>query len=232
MDDLVAWELLLTDAQHQPRRICGLCTDALAVTGAGISMITDSGHRGVVCATDDTAAWIEELQVTLGQGPCVDAAASGAPVLVPDLEAGDGLALARWPAFLDSAYSAGVRAVFAFPLRIGAIGVGAIDLYRDSTGELTSGQLGAALMAADAAAISLLHLGGGAGDQFADDPDARASFGLEVHQATGMVQVQLGLSAEAAFLALRARAYSSGARLSEVARDVIDRRVVFSPEGP
>jgi hypothetical protein len=234
MDDLPAWDSVLAaygpDPHSEPARICRLCIDALAVTGVGISMITDTGNRGVVCATDETAARIEELQVTLGQGPCMDAVTSGAPVLVADVARGSGLAVERWPAFLDSAYDAGVRALFAFPLRIGAIGVGAMDFYRNRSGDLTDGELAAALMAADAAAMAVLRLGAANGDPFADDPEARTNFGFEVHQAAGMIQVQLGVPSEAAFLALRARAFASDRPLSDVARDVVERRLRFSPE--
>ena len=111
----------------QPERICELCVELLDVTGAGISMVTDFGNRGVICSTDPVSARIEELQVTLAEGPCVDAVRSGAPVLIPDLTERY-LAVERWPVFMEGAMAAGVCAVFAFPLRIGVISVGAIDL--------------------------------------------------------------------------------------------------------
>jgi len=193
-------------------------------------MVTKAGNRGVVCATDDTAAQIEDLQFTLGEGPCVDAVATGSPLLIADLAEPGDLVVERWPAFMRGATTAGVRAVFAFPLRIGAINVGALDLYRDTPGELTREQLPAALMAADAAAVALLHLSTARDDTFADDYDARSTYQLQVHQATGMVQVQLGISTEEAFLMLRARAFASDRSLNDVATDVVERRLRFSQE--
>jgi hypothetical protein len=213
----------------QPQRITELCVEMLGVTGAGISMVTTAGNHGVVCATDEVSAKIEDLQLTLGEGPCIDSVRGGSPVLISDLGASD-FSVERWPAFLEGAGAAGVRAVFAFPLRIGAITVGAMDLYRDVPGDLADDELPAALMAADAAAHALLHLD--------DPPDAPATgasnfatvYHPQVHQATGMVQVQLGVSTNEAFVRLRARAFATNRSLVGLAGDVVDRRIRFSTE--
>jgi hypothetical protein len=234
VDDREAWAKLLAEAgaerASQPQRIAALCVQTLGVKGAGISMVTNEGNRGVVCATDDIAAQIEDLQFTLGEGPCVDAVSTGAPVMVGDLHQPDDIAVDRWPAFMKGATSIGVRAVFAFPLRIGAISVGAIDMYRDSPGELANQDISGALLAADSAALALLRLDAGPNDTFADDVDNRATYQLQVHQATGMVQVQLGVKTEEAFLMLRARAFASGRPLADIATDVVARRLRFSLE--
>lgn len=231
--DRERWRRLLAVARQeraaQPLRICQLCVDALGVTGAGIAMVTAAGHRGVVCATDAVSATIEDLQLTLGEGPCVDAAGTGAPVMLADLGASD-VAVDRWPAFMEGAAGAGVEAVFALPLRIGAINVGVLDLYRDRPGGLSADELSAALTAADAAALALLYLDVDGADAFSDDQDARASYQLQVHQATGMVLVQTGVTVDQAFLMLRARAFAEGRPLAELAADVVARRVRFSME--
>ena len=234
MDELGGWVRALaeaaTDHATSPRRICDLCVAMLDVTGAGISMVTEAGNRGVVCATDDVAAQMEDLQFTLGEGPCVDAVQSGAPVLISDLALPDDVAIERWPAFMKGVGTAGVRAVFAFPLRIGAINVGALDLYRDRSGELSGGQRRAAFMAADAAALALLRAEIGSDDAFVDDADATFAYQHQVHQATGMVQVQLGVATDEAFLMLRARAFALGRPLFDVATDVVERRLRFTVE--
>jgi hypothetical protein len=87
-----------------------------------------------------------------------------------------------------------------------------------------------ALHAADAAALALLRIGWGKDDTFADDLDNRSTYQLQVHQATGMVQVQLGVTTDEAFLMLRARAFASGRSLADVSTDVVARRLRFSPE--
>lgn len=235
MDELAGWVRALaeaaTDHVTSPRRICDLCVEMLNVTGAGISMMTEAGsNRGVVCATDDVAAQIEDLQFTLGEGPCIESVRSGVPVLIPDLDVPDDVAVDRWPAFTKGAGVAGVRAVFAFPLRVGAINVGALDLYRDRPGELSETHLRAGFMAADAAALVLLRTEINSDESLADDVEDISAFQLQVHQATGMVQIQLGVTTAEAFLMLRARAFALGRPIAEVATDVVARRLRFTAE--
>src|SRR5688572_16814429 len=87
--DPAGWARQLADAaaerDAQPQRISQLCVEMLGVTGAGISMVTSAGHHGIVCATDDVSATIEDLQLTLGEGPCIDSVRDGDPVLIADL---------------------------------------------------------------------------------------------------------------------------------------------------
>jgi len=213
-----------------------LCHEALvavAVDGAGLSMMTSAGHRGTVCATDDVARQIEDLQFALGEGPCFDAFTGGGPMFIEDMRTISGAAGERWPVFNEAVAAAGVEALFAFPLLIGAIPLGAMDLYRRRPGPLTQVQLRAAWRIADAAADALLDVRSGtAMDLPADATPAGASYRLEVHQATGMVSVQLGVSMEEAFLRLRAYAYAHERRLSDVADDVIARRLQLDSDGP
>lgn len=224
------WARMLAAAAQeravQPLRICELCVELAGVSGAGISVVTATRNRGVVCSTNVVSRQIEELQLDAGEGPCVDAAREGGPVMVPDLDdLGDVLAH-RWPVFVTAARAAGVKALFALPLRIGAIGVGVMDLYRDRAASLTDEELSFALMAADAAALSLLYLDGENGG----DPLSPGFRDAHVHQATGMVSVQMGVPVEEALLLLRARAYASERPLTELARDVVARQLRFSAE--
>src|ERR1700730_3813826 len=113
--------------------------------------------------------------------------------MVADLHGAGAAAAERWPAFMEGVAAAGVRAIFALPLHVGVVSVGALDLYRDVPGALTTGQLSAALTAADAAAVALLHLDTGSPSSFADNTAGRAAYQLQVHQASGMVMVQAGV---------------------------------------
>jgi GAF domain len=122
-----------------------------------MSLATDAGPAGTVAAPDGPAAAMEELQFTVGEGPCVDSSRTGRPVLAPDLaHTGSG----RWPGFSAGALDAGIRAVFALPLQVGAGRVGVLDLYRDRAGALSPEELADALTFADAATTILLHLQG------------------------------------------------------------------------
>lgn len=228
--DLDRWstELAGTSSAGASRaeRVCQLCVGTLPVDGGGISVTTQNGQLATVCATDDVAARIEELQFVLGEGPCVDVVMTGSPLLVSDVLDPPKEIEGRWPGFLDAAAEAGVRAIFGFPLQLGAIRVGALDLYRSEPGALTDGQVSAATMAANTIAVSLpLHVGPG---QFVDDQVERSSYRLEVHQAAGMVAVQLNVSLGEALLRLRAHAFAENVPLALVAADVVARRLRLS----
>lgn len=205
-----------------------MCAMGVPVTGAGLIVMTDSGPGAMLASTDGPARTMEELQFTLGEGPCVDASTSGRPVLQPDLAL---TAPARWPGFAAGALEVGVRAVFAFPLQVGGIRVGVLDLYRDVEGVLTTGELAEALAFADAATSILLHMQGQtrrAGDdaRLVTAVDDRA----EVHQATGMVSVQAAIVLADALVLLRAHAFAAERPILQVARDVLTRKLSFGGE--
>jgi hypothetical protein len=176
-----------------------------------------------LCATDEVSQLIEELQYSLGEGPCVDAHQQDKVVAEPDLA---DPVTRRWPAFTPPALQAGVRAVFGFPLRVGTVRLGALNLYRDLPGPLTGGQHADALVVADVAARWVLEAQAGAPpDTVAGELEAGADFHFAVHNAAGMVSVQEDISVTEALIRLRAFAFSSDRLLADVAEDVIARRL-------
>jgi hypothetical protein len=179
--------------------------------------------RGSLCTTDEVSKLLEDLQYTLGEGPCVDAYQQDTAVAEPDLA---DPATRRWPAFTPPALRAGVRAVFGFPLRVGTVHLGALNLYRDSPGPLSGDQHADALVVANVAARWVLEAQAGAPpDTLAAQLEAGADFHFAVHNAAGMVSVQEGISVTEALIRLRAFAFSSDRLLADVARDVISRRL-------
>jgi hypothetical protein len=125
------------------QRVCGTAVQTLSASGAGVSMMTDDGVRGVCAASDPGSERLEELQFTLGEGPCIDAFASRRPVLVPDLADG---AMARWPVYAPTVHDSGVLAVFAFPLQVGGARLGGLIQERAiRRGEVLTEQLQGAL---------------------------------------------------------------------------------------
>lgn len=183
-----------------------------------------------VCITDSRAGEVEELQATVGQGPGIDALMSGTPTLVDDLASP--VSARRWPVFAPEAPRLGVRAMYSLPLALGALRVGVLDLYRDAPGELSQEQLMDALAYADTALLLVLDARSG----IASPPDPRAGgnggptlWHAEVHQAAGMVSVQLGIPVLDALVRLRGHAYRHDERLADVARSVVERRLRFDP---
>jgi hypothetical protein len=200
----------------------GLCAEVLGVSGVAVSVLA-SGGGDVVWRTDGLSARLDDLQFTLGEGPGVDAAASGELVLEPDLGA---VPVQRWPVFTSAALELGVRAVFAVPLQIGAIRVGVLVAQRDVPGSMASGVLTDLLVFAGAATEALLgSVTGGSGPLWLSDQSS--GYRAEVHQATGMISAQLGVAQAEALIRLRAHAYSQRRAVADVAADVVARRMRF-----
>jgi hypothetical protein len=203
------------------RHVCRAAAQALSASGAGISVLTDDGTRGVSAASDPLSERVEELQFVMGEGPCIDAFTSRRPVLIADLA---GTAMhGRWPAYAPAAVLDGVRAVFAFPLQVGAARLGILDVFRQEAGPLTDTELPLALTFAGVTVEALLDRQRGAvpPDGVVADIGHRA----ELFQAQGMVMVQLGVSIGEALARMRGYAYAENRGLDDVARDIVARRL-------
>jgi hypothetical protein len=206
-----------------PARLAA-CATALGMSGAAVTVRTDNvGGLETAWSTDATAGSLEDIQFTLREGPSIDAVSGDELVLEPDLGPDPAGAAARWPAFVPAAGELGVSAVFAFPLRIGAIRLGILVLYRAGPGRLTEKNLAGCLRLADVVTHLLLDVGAAEHGSLGDGFDHRA----EVHQATGMISVQLGVSLQEALLRLRAYAFAHDRPLPDVAADVVSRRLRF-----
>lgn len=216
------------DAPPSVRHVVIACARALGAAGAGMLVARDDQPREPLFATGPQVEELEELQVTLGEGPCFDAASAGGPVLAGDL-AGRRARL-RWPTFAPTAVHRGVRAIAAFPVRAGGARLGALGVYREQAGVLEPAELAQGLMFADAALVLAARPGDGIAPDL-DDIITSATTGrrAEVHQATGMIAAQLDLNVADALAALRAHAYASGLRLNELAAEVVSRKVRFAP---
>jgi hypothetical protein len=208
--------------------VCAVASRSAQLSGAWLAAASSGEPDFLMYVTDPVGEQLAELQLTLGHGPCQDVLTSAAPVLAADLD--DEECSRRWPAFAPAARRLGAGAVFVFPLIVGAIRAGMMGLYRTSAGPLLAGQLGDLLILADAATVMLL----GSGPGHPQDEDGAGLGGqapdlalhrIEIDQATGMLTVQLGVSAAAAFARLRAYAYAQDRRLADVAADIVTRRL-------
>jgi hypothetical protein len=216
--------------EMETARLCEVCREVTGTTGAGIMLMSGDAPVGSLCTTDATSALIEDLQYSLGEGPCVDAFHLATPVAEPDLA---NPAQARWLGFAGPAVAGGVRAVFGFPMQVGAARIGALNLYRDTPGDLTAEQHADALVMADVAAQAVLMLQAKAEPgEVAAELESEADFRYIVHQASGMVSVQLNISVAQAVVRLRAYSFSHDRPLNEVAQDVVDRKLRFEDEAP
>lgn len=209
-------------------RLCAACVHLLDVDGAAISFAGGGTTQGTFGSSDQLSRTLDELQFTYGQGPCLDAVAERRPVLAPHLDApGEH----RWPALTQAMLGHGVRAIFALPVAVASTPIGALDLYRRSSGPLGDVEMTGGMWAAGLAALPLLDLmasdtdwekagdGQGSWDQLASLER------VEVYQATGVIVAALDVSPADALVRLRAHAISHSLTASEVAYRILDRRL-------
>lgn len=203
------------------RRLCRAAVRHLPASGVGVCVVDEHGLRGLAAASDLLSEQIEELQFVLGEGPCLDAYAARHPVLESDLHA-----TSRWPGYRPEAIDHGVRAVFAFPLQVGAARLGVMDVYRTDPGPLGHDVVALATSFADLATDALLD-----GQEGSDDGTLGGDLGhaleyrSEIYQAQGMLMVDLGVPLAEALARLRAHAYATGRRPGAVAHDIVTGRL-------
>lgn len=206
-------------------RLCEACVDLFHVDAAAISLIFDGTNSGTLGVSSPPARLYDELQFTLGEGPCLDSVAARSPVLVSDLA---DVADARWPAYAPAMLAHEIGSVFAVPVMLAGEYVGALDLYRTRSSSLDADELAGALVAAELVQIPLLDLLGEQLQSATSDPDSDAWTELhrltrvEISQATGMLMAQLDVEAAEALVRLRAHAYATNRSATDVARDILD----------
>ncbi|MBK5223935.1 MAG: GAF and ANTAR domain-containing protein [Acidimicrobiia bacterium] len=216
------------EAKLEAARLGEVCAEVTGATGAGLMLMSGDAPRGSVATTDEVSTLIEDLQFSLGEGPCVDAYRFDRPILEPDLA---NPAVVRWVAFAGPAVAAGARAVFGFPLQVGAVRLGALNLYCDRPADLSVDQHADALVMAEVAAQALLIMQSHAPpDVLAIELERGSNFQHVVYQASGMVAAQLAVSVAQAMIRLRGHAFGHGRPLTEVAQDVVGRRLRFEDD--
>lgn len=201
-------------------RLCAGAAELLDTPGIAVA-VASAGPELLTLGRTDACGPFDRLQSDFGEGPAWAAHHQGWPVIVPDLGQDD-----TWPAFGPAASELGLRAVFAFPLRRGSARIGSLTLYRQVAGELTDDEHADAVAVARVAVALVLASQAG---RPVDDLDQMfhdgGQDGVVIHQASGMVSVQLGIAVAAALSVLRAHAFTAGRPLHDVATDVVARRL-------
>ena len=223
MDGLIATVVSAAGRGLTPESLDGVCRDAVvalssegaAVDGAAVTLAAQLGDRALVGGSNDDARWLEQVQLTFGEGPCTEATLTGRPVMASDLRSRHEV---RWPMAVQALASGPIRAVTAIPLLIGRTAVGSLNVHSRTAHGLDGLRLESVLAVGQLMLVAVLALR-------ARDP-AEAALGLPavVPQATGMVLSALGLSARDAIDRLRGLAFVQGRMLSDVARDVVEGR--------
>jgi hypothetical protein len=221
--DVLAAVVARPDRSAWPMALVEDCSQALDSAGVGLAVGSTADALAVVAATAGVGQAGEDLQFRLGEGPCRLAATTGRMVRSPYLASDP-----RWALYGREASARGIEAAFSAPLQVGAVQLGVLDVYCGRAGELSpEGQETFRAHAGAAIAVLLVLADGGTPIGSPEDVAELADVRPAVHQAAGMVAVQLEVTLEAALARLRAAAFASGRRLTAVAEDVVARRVRF-----
>jgi len=209
------------------RSLCAQFVDELPITGAAVSVFGTAVPETTVCASDDLAARLDDMQYDLGEGPRWLAVRTRRPVLLPHVRTTEHPA---WPVYGTALLETAVEALFVFPLIVGAIDVGVVELYSLSPGSLDRVDQARAASLADRVAWTLLDRILSLDDELRQgNPDLSPLSRREIHQATGMVLVQLGITPTEALMRLRAHAFAHDVSVRQVAHEVVAKTLVLSP---
>jgi hypothetical protein len=201
--------------------------DVIPVTGASVSTLGELLGDETVEASDAIIRRMDELQFDFREGPCWDAVQSGAPVLEPDFR---GRPRGVWPRFEEGVLEHEVGALFAVPVSLGTLHLGAIDLYHSEPMELDPEAVRRLVVFGTILGRRVLQRALESSADAIDTGTPRHSR-HRIHQATGFVIAQLGVSAEDALLLIQARAYAGGSSVAEVADEILERRFAFAVSG-
>ena len=204
------------DPATYPQRVCAAGVDLLRVTGVGLTLMGET-QLGAVWASDAASLAVVNLQFALGEGPALDAFRFESPALEPSLAS----APDRWPFFGPQALALGFGAVFSFPLQVGVVCLGAVNLFRHCPGFLSPEELADALVLTDVVTEDLLDLQDQGALHWA--PSDHLGQRARVHQASGMVSVQIGSDMGTALARIRAHAFANEISVFEVADQVLSR---------
>jgi GAF domain-containing protein len=216
-NDLLA-RLSALSASDALALLCAHAVTSLEVSATAVVLMSGNETGSIAAAVGARLGTVQDLQFALGEGPCLTAFTSGVPVLEEDVAR----SARQWPAFVPAAVAFGVAAVFALPLRIGAIRLGVLCLLRDEAGPLSAEHLAGGYDLATMATVLTLDLQHGTpGASLSPDLDGGWSSRAVVHQATGKVAVQLGTGLADALARIRAFAYAEERSIYDVATDVV-----------
>lgn len=218
---------LLRDFSGDDADLADLILEVVQVTGASVSTMGFLAAE-TVAASDPRAARLDEAQFDLGEGPCWDAVATGRPVLEPDLQHSRER---LWPALVESLRTERIGGVYAFPMSVGSLRMGAIDLYHADPQELDEQDVSRASAVAAALGRYVLRRALLRAGEVEPEEDRSAFSRRLVHQATGYVVAQLGVSAEEAVLLIQGQAFSAGRPMRDVAQGILDGRHQFTRTG-
>ncbi len=206
--------------------LCAVAAEFMELDGAGIALVSENETLTSLCTSNRSASALMNLELTVGEGPMTDAGRGDASHDTDLIETSS----SKWSAYRPEAVALGARAVFGYPVRLGAIRFGVLCLFRHRPGALNAQQASDGyLMASVVGRAILAERAGGSLKGLVEEPNGESILDFRVHQAAGMLAVQASLSVRDALVLLRARAFSTGMQLSDLAERVVTGATRFDP---
>ena len=180
------------------------------------SLLMRSHDRYLTAAsTDDIARRIDQIELEVGEGPCVDAIVDEAYQHDPDLTD----AVTPWPRFTERIVAeTPVRSAVGYRLLLEGDKVGALNLFSDTPGGLTGASADMGAVIASFATVALMAIR-------AREEAATLRQGLqsnrEIGKAVGLLMAAHHISGEEAFALLRRTSQELNMKLAHVANQVI-----------
>lgn len=195
------------------------CVQLLGASAAGVMLAGPDGQLRLIASSSEVMRVLEVFELQAEEGPCLDAFRSGRRVEHEVLRAGSG----PWPRFGPAALEAGFRTVFALPLRIRDVTIGALNLFRVEDTPMDEADVSIARAFADLATIVVLQQRAAAEAQRVNEQLAQAlTSRILIEQAKGVIFERVNVDVAEAFAMLRAYSHQHGTPLTEVARMTVD----------
>jgi GAF domain-containing protein len=202
----------------------GLSADSVEILraeAAGVMLADPRGRLRLIASSDERMRLLEPFELQDEQGPCLDAFSFGRAV-----QASAADSRARWPVFAARACGEGFQVMCAVPLRVRAHVIGALNLFRGSDEPFTGTEMEIAQAMAEMAAIGLIQERAlRERNLLTEQLQAALNSRVVIEQAKGMLAEYLNITVDDAFKLLRNHARDHTRKLSEVAADVVDRKI-------
>jgi len=200
--------------------ICLIAARALPqADGASLTSFETGGPKAAA-ASSDWARDLDEMQYDEREGPCIDAARTGALFRVRDIASET-----RWPSYMPRASERGAASMMSIPMTVEAKTIGALNIYSREADAFTAEDFaiaeviaGHATLASQAAAALQRHR------DLADQLQTALSSRPTIEQAKGIIMATKGCGPDEAFAVLREQSQHQNIPLRQIAQELVDRQ--------
>jgi hypothetical protein len=204
----------ITDGDDIPAtlgRVTAAAVDLIkGVDYADVMLIQDDRYWSVA-PTDPVVTELDEVQMQLNQGPCLQAATEDPIIRCSDLQHDE-----RWPTFSGPALAAGIRGVLSYQLFTNRGGAGALNLFSRTVGAIdTEGEAIGAMLATHAAGVMMVV------NRRQEFQSALATRDV-IGQAKGIMMNQFSIDAVRAFELMVRQSQDTNIPVRVIAQRIVD----------